>query len=192
MTDTLNTADLQDEGSTSETDELSLLKQRARLMGLTFSNNISLEKLKERIAAKLAESESDASGDVEVQPVVKSRQQMLAEQMKLVRIRVTCLDPKKASVPGEILTIANDVIGTVRKFVPFGSMTDDGYHVPYCIYRMMKRRKFLSVRTVKDKKTGVNHVEHSFVPEFALEVLPQLTQEELDKLAAAQAAAGGV
>ena len=192
MTDTLNTADLQDEGSTSEIDELSLLKQRARLMGLTFSNNISLEKLKERIAVKLAESESAASGDSDEQPVAKTRQQMLAEQMKLVRIRVTCLDPKKASVPGEILTIANDVIGTVRKFVPFGSMTDDGYHVPYCIYRMMKRRKFLSVRTVKDKKTGVNHVEHSFVPEFALEVLPPLTREELDKLAAAQAAAGGV
>lgn len=200
--------------------ELDLLKQRATLMGITFSNNIGEETLRQRIADKQAELEAVASGEqnnegeVNQQPEQKEvnaleaattspkettterqltlREKIRLEQMRLVRVRITCLDPKKKDLPGEILTVANEYLGTVRKFIPFGEVTDDGYHIPYCLYKMLDARKFLNIRTFKDRRTGTVRVESGYVKEFALEVLDPLTPAELAKLATAQKAAGSV
>lgn len=201
--------------------ELDLLKQRATLMGITFSNNIGEETLRQRIADKQAELDAAASGaentgeegdtvqqeqgevnalkagaspkeEVTTERPLTLREQIRLEQMRLVRVRITCLDPKKKDLPGEILTVANEYLGTVRKFIPFGEVTDDGYHIPYCLYKMLDARKFLNIRTFKDRRTGTVRVESGYVKEFALEVLDPLTPAELAKLATAQKAAGSV
>lgn len=187
----------------SEADELTLLKQRARMMGVQFSNNIGLESLKERIRAKMegeeqapnTETVPELKSSSEATPVKRKtlRQHLLEENMKLVRLRITNLDPKKKDLPGEIVTVANEHLGTVRKYVPYGEVTDNGYHVPYCIYKALKARKFLNIRTFKDRQNQNQiRVEQNWAQEFALEVLPQLTKEEIQKLAAAQSAAGGL
>ena len=193
-------------------DELNMLKQRARMMGITFSNNIGLDALKEKIRIHQEggnqndEDKTDELGDgVNIvppalqdpsQPARKKplnlRQQIIQDNMRLVRLRITCLDPKKKDLPGEFLTVANEYLGTVRKFIPFGEVTDDGYHVPYCLYKMLEARKFLNIRTFKDRRTGTVRVESGYVKEFALEVLDPLTPAELAKLATAQKAAGSV
>lgn len=186
----------QDENQSEEVTELSLLKQRASMMGIVFSNNIGIEKLRERVNEKLAEeaSQEEAVKPIETKVKEKSlRQNIIDENMRLIRIRITNLDPKKSNLPGEIITVANEFLGTVRKFVPFGEVTDGGYHVPYCIYKLLKARKFLNIRTVKNPADPLKPIiQQNWVNEFALEVLPQLTQEELDKLASTQAASGGV
>jgi hypothetical protein len=112
------------------------------------------------------------------------------EALKLIRIRVACLDPKKKEVPGEIFSTGNKYIGTIKKFVPFGEATDVGYHVPNCIYEMMKSRKFLQITNTRDRRTGVNITKTRYVAEFAIEVLPPLTEAELHKLAVEQQASG--
>jgi hypothetical protein len=187
-------------------DELALLKQRANMMGIRFSNNISLDTLKERIRQRMenevvpaAEPEVDdfpVVGAVKpVLPAAKAqtlRQRLYQENMRLIRLRITNLDPKKRELPGEIFTVANEYLGTVRKFIPFGSVTDSGYHVPYVIYKALKKRQFLSISTRKIPGTDKTSVEQRLVAEFALEVLPPLTSQEIAKLAASQAAAGGV
>lgn len=201
--------------------ELDLLKQRATLMGIAFSNNIGEETLRQRIADKQAELDAAASGaentgeegdtvqqeqgevnaleagasskeEVTTERPLTLREKIRLEQMRLVRVRITCLDPKKKDLPGEILTVANEYLGTVRKFIPFGEVTDDGYHIPYCLYKMLDARKFLNIRTFKDRRTGTIRVESGYVKEFALEVLDPLTPAELAKLATAQKAAGSV
>lgn len=182
--------------------ELDVLKARAKIIGVTFSNNISVDTLREKIRAKLA----GESTDEVVQPTVEAnalspentpkaktptlREYMASEQLKLVRLRITNLDPKKKDIPGEIITVANEYLGTVRKYVPFGEVTDSGYHVPYCIYTELESRRFLNIRTVKDPRTGTNSVQSTMAREFALEILPQLTKVELERLAVTQAAAG--
>lgn len=118
------------------------------------------------------------------------RQYLILNEMKLVRCRITCLDPKKKDLPGEILTVANEHLGTVRKFVPFGEHTDDGYHIPHCIYTMMRDRKFVSIQT--KKVNGKEQIISRDANEFAIEVLPPLTERELHDLAVAQIAAGTV
>ena len=192
--------------------ELDMLKSRAKLMGITFSNNIGLDALKTKIEehkqASEAKTQTQAPAQTnEQQPEVQTgvqtenqkkkvktlslRSHLQKEKMKLVRLRITNLDPKKKDLPGEILTIGNEYLGTVRKFVPFGEATDNGYHVPYCLYEMMRDRKFLSIKTRKGPK-GQTIVEQQMVREFALEILPPLTEAELARLSAAQLSAGGV
>ena len=188
-------------------DELPLLKERAKVMGIPFSNNISLETLRKRVADKM-EGKDEApevnalTGDPEIAQAMAAkplnqkanavalRKLMYAKQMRQVRVRITNMDPKKKDLPGEIWTVANEYLGTVRKFVPYGEQTDDGFHIPYCLYRLLDSKRFLHIRDVKDRTTGIVRQDKVWAKEFSLDVLPTLTQGELDRLAAAQAAAG--
>lgn len=179
-------------------DELEMLKTRARVMGITFSNNIGVDSLRKKIEDKVNGDEGSTSEPAVVNPLqpqkatpANIRQLLLDENMKLVRLRITNMDPKKKDLPGEIFTVANGYIGTVRKFIPYGEVTEGGYHVPYCIYKQLEKRKFLNIRTTR-ARNGEIKVDHSWAKEFALEVLPQLTKEELRRLALEQAAAGRV
>lgn len=185
-----------------QVDELSLLKQRATLMNLKFSNNIGLEALRKKVS-DAQEGITEEPEVVQVNPLetetvapkeetrTEMARRIRLEQTKLVRIRIQNLDPKKKELPGEIITVANDFMGTVRKFVPYGEQTDNGYHVPYCIYQFLKERKFLNIRVTKGKN-GRPNIQQAWVREFSIEVLPPLTQEELTNLAQAQIAAGSL
>lgn len=213
-------------------DELTVLKSRARMMNITFSNNITVETLRKKIEdAMEGKTDDDANaptdgepaanappadlgppperlvntdsglvvpdatplaGETTQQAINRFRKELIAEQMRLVRVRIQNLNPNKAELPGEIFTVANDFIGNVTKYIPYGEVTDDGYHIPYCIYTQLRDRRFNSIKTGRDKTTGTPKVSTSWVKEFALEILPPLTKEELRQLASAQAAAGSL
>ena len=179
--------------------ELEVLKQRATLMNIKFSNNISVEKLREKIEAAQVKDEPLVEAAVnplgeKLEAGVKKMtlgQKIRAEQTRLIRVRIQNLDPKKKDLPGEIITVANEYMGTVRKFVPFGEVTDNGYHIPYCIYEFLKERKFINITTRKGKN-GLPDIRATEAREFSIEVLPPLTEAELAQLAQAQIAAGSL
>lgn len=196
-------------------DEMSILKQRAKLLGITHSNNISLETLRAKVKEKMESSQGSSSDDAEeeeaeaeqeeAQPelnplegdtagkapakTLSKRDRIRREAMALVRCRITNLDPKKKDLPGEIFCVGNKFIGTVKKFIPYGEVTDDGYHIPKVLFDELESRKFLHIQTSKNKQNGQIQVKTSYAKEFAIEVLPMLTPEQLAKLAAAQLAA---
>lgn len=186
--------------------ELDILKQKADLMGISYKSNIGIEALRNKVNAKLAgtEDRTDENGneipDAAEVPAPKKlskeeqeqaiRDDMYTNQMALVRVRISCLNPAKAQIKGEIITVANRYLGTVRKFVPFGEVTDNGYHIPRVLLNELKSRKFNSVSTKKGPNGQLLPVQR-LVPEFAIEELEPLSMAELDKLAAAQLAAEG-
>lgn len=201
--------------------ELESLRARARAMGMNISGNISLSTLKLKIAERQAQDEKNAElataqapnpfGETpaaapvdaaEEKPEVMTqradetveelRARLIAENMRLVRVRITNMDPKKSTLPGEVLTVANEFLGSIKKFIPYGEQTDEGFHVPYVLFKLLDKRRFLNIRTRKDPRTGGEIVESTWVKEFAIEVLPPLTADELKKLATAQIAAGSV
>lgn len=197
------TTDLDKDEDDIQVDEMTLLKQRADLLGIAYSPRIGIDSLKQKIARKVAgepEEKAPAEEKVAAEPAAMSKIQreaklradMQTEHMKLVRLRITNLNPNKKDLHGEIFTVANRFLGNVKKYIPYGEATEDGYHVPHVIYMQLKTRKFLNIRTYRNKANGQIVVEQKWVPEFALEVLPQLDQGELNQLAASQAAAGGV
>ena len=189
--------------------ELDVLREQCKVMGLKYSNNSGVDSLRQKIQEKLAEGdapeeeeeeEGDASVDLQKanplvgvnKPIKRKtlRQHLYDENMKLVRLRITCMDPKKADLRGEFFTVSNEYLGTVRKFVPFGEQTDGGYYVPYCIYKMMEARKYLQVISRTDKNTKQIVIDQRWVREFSLEVLDNNTRDELDRLAMEQNASG--
>lgn len=174
--------------STVVANELELLKARADKLGIKYSPNIGIETLKERINAVLSPEKPTTAVNAED----AERTRVRNEALKLIRCQIVNLNPNKKAWEGEIITVWNKYTGTVRKFVPFGEKTVEGYHVPQIIYNVLKERKYLSISTKRDPKTGELSVKTQWVPEFSLTVLPQLTKEQLAELAAAQKASGSI
>ena len=169
--------------------ELELLKERATKMGISFSPNISLATLQARIDNKMNESTDGTQEEAVEEPVTETTGQKKArlrrEAQKLVRVQISCMNPNKADWPGEIIAISNDVIGTVKKFIPFNS--PEGYHVPECLLNVVKARQFRHFYKAKNKR-GEMESRSKWKPEFSIQELPPLTEEELKDIALRQQA----
>lgn len=193
-------------------DELTSLKKRADLMGITYHPKIGVDtlraKINEAVAAEGAPKETSIPAPsvllVKPEPAVElavgapnqpaaateetpgqKRQRMKREQLKLVRIRITCMNPAKKEWEGEMISAGNSLIGTVTKFIPFGA--DDGWHVPNIIYKVLKDRMCqIFVTVTDDRKQKVR--KGKLIREFAIEVMDPLTPAELKELADRQAA----
>ena len=178
-----------------QVEELTLLKQRADLMGVQYHPNISVDKLKARINAKLNDepelAELDEPVTTEATRTFTFKPETKAETMdrlrreagRLVRIRVTCMNPNKKDWDGDVFTVSNSAVGTFRKYVPFNA--EEGWHVPNMIFEYIKEKNF--VHHYIEKKDGREINRHKLVKEFAVEVLDPLTDQELKDLAQRQA-----
>lgn len=78
------------------------------------------------------------------------------EALKLIRCRVTCMDSAKKEWNGEIITVSNSVVGTVRKYVPYNS--DAPYHLEQIIISALREKK-MQVFVNKPGKYGVPNKE---------------------------------
>lgn len=171
-------------------DELEVLKARADKLGIKYHPSISLAKLKEKVSEGLKDETPEEV--VTVKPGKETDVQLKARKRReanaLIRIRVSCMNPNKKEWDGEIITTGNTNTGTIKKFVPFNS--DEGYHVPHMIYEQLLQRQCQVFVTVKDNR-GNKVRKGKLIKEFAIEVLPPLTEKELKELAQRQAMAAG-
>ena len=168
------------------------LRENGKLMGLTFSPNEGVVSMRQKLA--------DAREQLLQEPLVQDvtvpvderkaefdvRKKLRMEMTKLVRVQIACLNPAKSELPGEIFTVHNDVVGTVKKFVPYNE-AGESYHIPYFLYKFLKRKKYLQI--VPPPKGARTAATTKMVPEFSITVLEQLTPAELKELARAQGAA---
>ena len=182
----------------AEFDELATLKARADMMGIKYHPNTGIDKLRVKVNNAIAndtEEEEDKSS-TPANSNYLTEKQFREEEFKLrksnagklVRIRVTCMNPSKKEWDGEIISVGSAKMGTFKKFVKFN--TDDGWHVPFIIYEYMKERKCSIFHTITDAK-GQKIRKAKLVNEFNIEVLPPLTPAELKALAQQQAMEAG-
>jgi hypothetical protein len=184
-----------------EIDELATLKARADMMGIKYHPSTGVDKLKAKIDLKLAGKEEEP--EVKAKPKSKEYPEgyvtdaefqdeafRLRKQTagKLIRVRVTCMNPSKKEWDGEIISVGSSKIGTYKKFVKFN--TEEGWHIPFIIYEYLKEKKCAMYHTVQDNK-GNKVRKSKLVNEFNIEVLPALTKEELKDLAQRQAMEAG-
>lgn len=131
--------------------------------------------------------------DESKEPDASMRRQIIrAKALKLVRVKVTNLDPADAMIPGAIISVQSKYTGKVAKYVPYGEESENGYHIPQIIYDHMKEQKFALRKETKGGRFGVKTYKTSLVPKFAIEVLPPLTKKELEELAALQRASQAI
>lgn len=173
----------------SPEERLARAKSRADMMGITYHPSIGVEKLEAKIAAALADTdEKDTSAptpESDAQAQAKIAAELIAEAGKLIRVRVTNMNPNTRELRGDIFTVSNAVVGTFKKYVPFN--TEEGWHVPNIIYQhLIERQCQIFVKNEKGDNVG------KLIREFAIEVLPPLTPEELKELALQQAAAHSI
>lgn len=177
----------------AETDDLDELRSQADSLGIKYHPATGADKLKAKIAAHI-NAEAAAAAPQEVAPITQA--QFEEEQFKLrkgnagklVRVRVTCMNPAKKEWDGEIISVGSAKIGTYKKFVKFN--TENGWHIPFIIYEYMKEKKcavYYNVETQGGKKIRKSRS----VNEFSIEILPELTDEELKALARQQAMEAG-
>ena len=213
LEDSLNTDPEEGNEVNQQPSELDLLKERATLMGIQFHPNIGLDKLKAKVTEKLEgtkpEEEKTKGGLVqdELETIEEANwadkavratplEQMTPEQRKakrrqdalrLVRVRIVNMNPIKNNLKGEIVSAGNAQIGFVKKFVPFNA--EQGWHVPNILLTSLRNRKYMTHYEVKvgNKKIKKNKL----VPEFSIEVLPPLTEKELELLKQRQIMAAG-
>lgn len=174
------------------------LKVRAEELGLSYNSNIKTDALAElitnaengltpEIVAAAKEAEEVAKKLVAEKPVevvvenkAKTVGQVKAEArknaLKLVRCVVASMDKDKADLSGEIISCGNSMTGMIKKFIPFGKE----WHVPTVILETLKDKKMLMTRDRRTDKGTVK--EHYEVSQYNVQILPDLTQEELNRL----------
>jgi len=179
------------EESNEMPDELTLLKERADLMGIKYSPNIGVEKLKERIAEKVEgkkeEVEVSKAVSDKVSKEAKAKMARKEEALKLVRVRITNMNPLKGVLKGEIISAGNSEFGFVKKFIPFNA--ENGWHIPQIILNVLKDKKFMTHYEVKVGNKRIKR--HKLIPEYSIEILPPLTPKELEELKQRQLMASG-
>lgn len=165
---------------------LDTLKARADLIGVTYHPKISAEKLEEKIAAHLAGDTKEVKEEAvkEDESVAEKRSRMKQEAMKLVRIRLTCMNQAKKNWKGELITVANNLVKSSR-YVPFNAQ-DNGWHVEQIILNVLRERKCQVFQDEPNGKGGTVR-RGRLIPEFAIEILPPLTPAEIKELARTQA-----
>lgn len=193
--------------------ELEVLKQRANMMNISFHPAIGVKKLRAKVNAELnPEAGKEDSDDNEAAEKAAFEREWKAkrkvkketnkpplseadkkrmlhtrlrkEANRLIRVRITCMNPNKKNWTGEIVSVSNAVIGTVKKFVPFN--IEEGYHIPAVILKMLKAREYQHFAQVK-MPNGQKKVVVKLLPEFAIEVMTPLNEKELNDLKQQQA-----
>ena len=187
--------DINDNSDLPIPDELTTLKEKADLMGLKYHPSISADKLREKVNAALADTPAEVVNEPEPEAVTEVaenateyRLRKRREANELVRVRVSCMNPAKKEIMGELFTAGNSVVGSFTKFVPFN--VEDGWHIPRVIYNQMVERMcqvFYTVNTPDGDKVR----KGKLIREFAIEVMPELSADELHDLAQRQAMAKG-
>ena len=179
------------------------LRQELADNGVTLHHKTGTKKLASTLAEvrtkeyKEDPKKSDLTGPSEAARAAKAKHMYAIDNltptqqaMKLVRIIVTPNDPNMVNYPGLIFTVGMSGINNgrmIKKFVPFSN--EEGWHVPTIILRQIESAEMQKFKTIT-RPNGEKVLEPYLTKKFNVQILPDLTKEELKRLADQQAAAG--
>jgi hypothetical protein len=169
--------------------ELDRLKEQADSLGMKYHPAIGIEKLAKNLAEFSVPQVRRITPVEEKLTPGQIKMQVVKKATRLVRIRVNCMNPNKKDWEGEVFTASNSVVPTQKKFVPFNS--EEGWHVPQILVNMMSERKCQIFKTIKGPK-GEKIRKGHMIPEFSIEIMDNLTEEEMGELATTQAMANNL
>ena len=184
-----------EEAAIETPDERTMLMERAKVLGLKPHPSIGLEKLREKVkeamekpdtasapqeapAAPVAEKSTKSPIKEETGPQRRAR--LHKEANRLVRVVVSCMNPRKQEQEFQMFSVSNSVIGTVTKVVPFD--IEEGFHVPQVILDSIQDAKCQVFHTVKGPR-GNKVRKGKLVKEFSVRILKPLTAKEMKDLA---------
>ena len=168
-----------------EQKELEALKAEGEKLGLTISPNIGLDTLRNKIEeAKKSETTTEEENEEneetkqEAETVKKNQEKMkkIKDMSRLIRVIVTNNNPDKTNVTSEIHSAGNKY-EKVTKAVKF----NEPWHIPVVIYEKLKEQKLTRFISKKDSR-GREFKEATTIPAYNIQVLENLTEEEVKEL----------
>ena len=186
--------------------EMIELQDRAEMLNMRFHPNIGKETLRKKLIAFAAEKAKKAEAAsiqqaviatdpiprVAPAPIQLSQKQIRMNKVKaankLVRCRVTCMDPGRKDWEGDYFTVSNSVIPTIKKYVSFVA---DAWYVPQMILDQLLEKECTVFKTVKGPR-GDKMRKGFQQPAYNIVMLPPLNAEEMTTLATQQAMAGNI
>lgn len=175
------------QNSLNEVTELAKLKVEAESLGVSFHPNIGLETLQARIdEAKEALALADAPVPQEETSAQKRSRKAKAARA-LVRVLINCNDPAKREWPGEVITVSNSVIGSIKRYIPYNS--DAPTHIERALLNTLLEKRVQSF-SQKPGKNGIPQPKARTIPAYSITIMPALTEAEVEALAKSQAMRG--
>jgi len=149
------------------------LKEQAKELGIDHSPNIGADTLDNKIKGHLAQLESLPSETAQ-----SHREKKVKQATRLRRVIVTCQNQTKTNSDrqGEIVMASNSVVGTLKKFFPYGYPT----HLEQMLVNVLEEKKY-------QQFFGPGNTKSREVKEFSIDYLPDLTPEEVQDLKKMQA-----
>ena len=150
------------------------LKAEAAELGIVCSPNIGEETLRNKIRDfKLAQEViAETTGAV---TKVDQDNAMRDEALKLVRVKVTCLNIEKARQQGFWAIGGNSLVGTIRKYIP----VNQPWYMPQILVNVIQEKQF----TISSGKNN----QRIWTKEYNVEILPDISVKELEDLKHQQA-----
>jgi len=134
-------------------------------------------------ALKEVAAQDDLSDETEGQ----KKNRLRREAQALVRVRVSCMNPMKKNLKGELICVSNRNFGTIQRFIPFNR----DWHIEKVLFDALTEREYMVFDREKTGRANIEVVTPRCVPEFNIAVLPPLTKGELKDLGQRQAMANG-
>lgn len=171
-----------------EEKSLSELRDIADNYGIEYPRNIG----KAKLIIKIIEDDEAVNGKPAVVEGVKTKKKETIAEMrkrmnKLIRVRISATDPQYKNRTFISKQVGNGAV-MVGKHIPF----DVIWHGQEPIIQSIERQTYRETRFKTDRVSGMKVPVTTIKKSFVVERLPQLTQKEIDKLAAQQAARGSV
>ena len=126
----------------------------------------------------MAKSDKEVTTEVKETAKPKTKTECRKELMRLIRCRITNNNPNKQVLDGEVITVINPLISRLSRFIPFNK---ECTHIENVLYMYLKDKKYCLPQLDKN-----GHIFLKELPEYTIEILPNLTKEELEALAKAQ------
>lgn len=172
------------EETRTEKTERDLLKEKADLLGIEYAGNISNEKLRDLVNKaneSLEDNKEDKASNTSNKPVddlVKIR----LELTKKVRILITCNDPlMKDYDTTPYYSFSNSAITLPSITIPLGVE----WHIPNAYVGMLQAMECKIPVKSKDEKGRPITVRRT-IKKYNVNILPPLTEKELEELKQAQ------
>ncbi|RLE58404.1 MAG: hypothetical protein DRJ35_07960 [Thermoprotei archaeon] len=149
-----------------------------------FAAKFEMEKAKMQANMEVNIATKDDKAGAQRATIGQAKLRARKEALKLIRVVITVKDPAKQSWEGEIISAGNDVIGEVKKFIPYMN-AEEGYHIPQIILNVLKDKE-CTVFVNRKGADGKMLKKAKQIKAYAFEYLEPLTPDELTELGRSQ------
>jgi len=172
-------------GGSAEQEEIPPTTEQIRAqIEAEFAEKLEIEKAKMQANMEVNLAAKNDEDGVQRATVGQARLRARKKALALIRVVITVKDPSKQSWEGEIISAGNDVIGEVKKYVPYMN-AEEGYHLPQIILNVLKDKQ-CTVFVNRKGKDGKMLKEAKQIRAYSFEYLDPLTPDELTELGRSQ------